>query len=216
MKHLPIDPSRKLSITAELSAPLTSASEPCAWCGMLSSSSCLICLGRICSECVSLFANGKHMCRKCYRDAVEYARGRIAEANEIAVLLDRSRSGTSMWLWRLWAFSNWLGPIRIALWWLRWKLRGHSRNHDTGFCAHASKSWRWTMEDGCTGSICEWCHLLESWCPTELPDLAEVVRMRATGEQDQSWRPTSLVQRYVDAWVDVEKDELASAGRGNI
>lgn len=214
MKPLPIDSSR---ITVGFSAPPTSVSGPCAWCGIPATSSCLICLGRICSECVRLSANGKHMCRKCYRDAVEYARDCIAEANEIAVLLERSRPGTSMWLWRLWAFSNWLGPIRVVLWWLRWKLRGHSRNHDPGFCAHASKSWRWTMEDGCTGSVCEWCHLLESWCPTELPDLAEVVRIRANGEQDDlSWRPTSLVQRYVDAWVDVEKDELASAGRRNI
>lgn len=35
-----------------------------------------------------------------------------------------------MALWRWWAFSDRLARVRIALWWLRWKARGHYRNHD--------------------------------------------------------------------------------------
>ena len=67
--------------------------------------------------------------------------------------------------------------IRIWIWMIRWRLRTHARNHDTKFCGHRSKIWKWRMEDGCQGQVCEWCHLLEAWCPTSLPDVQELVRV---------------------------------------
>lgn len=105
-----------------------------------------------------------------------------------------------MALWRWWAFSDRLARVRIALWWLRWKAKGHYRNHDPAFCLHKSKVWRWKMEDGCEGEICDWCHLLEPWCPTILPDVAEIVRLAPAGHALHDWILLPLEDRIAEAW----------------
>lgn len=105
-----------------------------------------------------------------------------------------------------WMFSDEMLPIRVALWWLRWKIRGHDKNHDRRFCQHRSKVWLWEMNDGCRGLVCDWCHLLEPWCPTFLPDVSELMRVRSDGSPDPDWRPAPLIERFRDAWEQLEKD----------
>lgn len=75
--------------------------------------------------------------------------------------------------------------LHYAWWWVRWKMRGHARNHDAAFCPHSTKVLQWRMEDGCTGSVCDWCHLFEAWCPTEFPDVVERVRIHPDGSRNQ-------------------------------
>lgn len=84
---------------------------------------------------------------------------------------------------------------------------------DPRFCEHPSKAWRWDMEDGCSGLVCDWCHLMELWCPTILPDVTGLVRVRADGRPNPDWRPQPLVERYCQAWEQLEKDLQAAARR---
>lgn len=115
------------------------------------------------------------------------------------------------WWWML------LRPVtggRVAVWWLAWKLRGHGRNHDPWFCRHPTKAWLWEMEDGCKGLVCDWCHLLEPWTPTSLPDVATLLRTTADGRPDPDWRPQALVERYCEAWEQLDKD--LPDGRANL
>lgn len=214
MKQLPIGPSRDLSISPRLSEILIPFPVPCVWCGMAATSSCLICSGCICGDCVRLSAHERHICRKCYRDAVEYACDLIARVNGVSKLLGSSRITSPMWIWRWWGSSNWLKPIRSARWWLRWRLRGHSRNHDPAFCAHPSKAWRWRTEDGCEGQVCDWCYMLVCWCPTSMPDVRDLARLGADGNDLPNWNPPPLVDRLVDPWEMAEQDEAGSLMNG--
>lgn len=106
---------------------------------------------------------------------------------------------------RWWMVSDSMLPARVALWWVRWKLRGHNKNHDGGFCRHKTKVWRWEMADGCRGLVCDWCHLLEPWCPTSMPDVSELVRVK-DGVPDFGWQPRPLVERFCEAWERLEID----------
>lgn len=113
---------------------------------------------------------------------------------------------SSLPLKRWWMFLRPVTRGRVAVWWLRWKLRGHDRNHDPFFCHHPTKAWLWEMEDGCKGLVCDWCHLLEPWTPTSLPDVAMLLRTTPDGRPDPDWSPQRVVERYCEAWERLEKD----------
>lgn len=105
-------------LTTRLTEPaLDAASVACAWCGRLSVTNCLICSGRVCAECVRLSAAGQHMCRKCYRDAVEYAADRVAELNATALMNTRFSLSPVRF------FHEVIARLEMWLWAGRWMLR---------------------------------------------------------------------------------------------
>lgn len=90
-------------------------------------------------------------------------------------------------------FDSIMERIRFWIWLVRWRLRGHLKNHDSELYP-PFEGWdlakgKWTQP---IGHVCEWCHLLEIWCPTPLPDVEELVRVRADGSKDLSWQPSNL------------------------
>jgi hypothetical protein len=89
---------------------------------------------------------------------------------------------------------------------VRWKTRGHRRNHNPEFCPHDTKVWWWKTKDGCCGRVCDWCHLTKYWCPSESPDLAELVRITLDGRRDFEWRSVPF-ERHLLAWAAHESDQ---------
>lgn len=81
---------------------------------------------------------------------------------------------------------------------IQWKVRGHKRNHAT-FCYHETKCWRWYAKDGCSGLVCDWCYLLERWCPTLAPDVEEAIRITPDGQPDPGWEPPPFPERIDEA-----------------
>lgn len=94
---------------------------------------------------------------------------------------------------------SWLRrTFRIGSYLLQWKVRGHRRSHSP-FCYHGNKCWRWYAKDGCSGLVCDWCYLLERWCPTLAPDVNEITRITPDGQPDLDWKPPPFAERIEEA-----------------
>jgi hypothetical protein len=102
-----------------------------------------------------------------------------------------------------------LDRVTLWLWTVRWKLRGHARNHDSQFCSHKPKVWTWEMDDGCRGGLCEWCHILEFWAPSTLPDVKRLTRTYPDGTPDNEW--ASLIFRDLLEDIPELRDRGASS-----
>lgn len=103
-------------------------------------------------------------------------------------------------------FSHLQQSIRRGGWWLRWKLRGHARNHDPDFCNHRNRTWSWVAKDGCSGWVCDSCNMLERWVPTELPDVVKRSRRWLDGTvEDMAWWSRSSMLSKMEAWYRAEQ-----------
>jgi hypothetical protein len=97
--------------------------------------------------------------------------GRLKRTNELISLdlpdVGRLRQATDM-IW-VWGYELWR------------KVRGHKRNHSASFCPHPHRQYRWYAEDGCWGEVCDWCHLIDIWCPTHAHDV-DFMRITPPGD----------------------------------
>ena len=78
----------------------------------------------------------------------------------------------------------WCEKVLARFYWLTWRAAvaflPHSFRHRRD-CGHPGKSYLWKAKDGCWGTVCVICHMVEPWSPSFMPDVVQVMRMRFEG-----------------------------------